>query len=136
MRSRQGGVGSKKSSLIDSIIGNANKARDRAVKMYAGGTVHTPIPHNATGYLNDSKLGRDLLMNGNNNHQHAYKLTSTGRGKTPHQKPGSPKRRKHSGGKRSHSRPRSSKHGGQPRAANFQAKFFDPKQLLNGYNMS
>ena len=136
-RSRQGVIGSKKSSLIDSVLGNSTKAKERAAKMYAGATVHTPTPNNNTGFLNDSKLGREfLMMNGNNNHQHPYKMTSTGRGKTPHQKPGSPKRRKHSGGKRSHSRPRSSKHSGQPRPTNFQAKFFDPKQLLSGYNMA
>jgi len=123
---------SKKSSLIESMIGNANRARDRANQMYSGLTVHTPTPGSTNGFLNDSKLGRELLMkNANNNHQHAYKLSSTGRGKTPHQKPGSPKRRKHSGGKRSHSRPRSSKHGGHSRPTNFQAKFFDPRQLLN-----
>lgn len=133
-RSRQG-MGSKKSSLIDSVIGNANKARDRAVKMYSSGNIHTPTPGNVNGVLNDSKIGGDIvMMNANNNHQHNYKLSSTGRGKTPHQKPGSPKRRKHSSSKRSHSRPRSSKHGVQSKTSNFQAKFFDPKQLLNGYN--
>jgi RNA polymerase II subunit A small phosphatase-like protein len=131
-RSRQG-MGSKKSSLIDNTNANSNKAR--AVKMYSSGNIHTPTPGNATGVFNDSKIGGEIvMMNANNNHQHAYKLMSTGRGKTPHQKPGSPKRRKHSGSKRSHSRPRSSKHGMQSKTTNFQAKFFDPKQLLNGYN--
>lgn len=116
------------------VIGTANKARERAAKMYFSGNIHTPIPSNHTGFLNDSKIGGDvLMMNANNNHQQPYKLTSTGRGKTPHQKPGSPKRRKHSGSKRSHSRPRSSKHSGHTKPTNFQAKFFDPKQLLSGY---
>jgi len=126
-RSRQGGVGSKKSSFVDSAIGNANDARERVNQMYSSSNIHTPTPNSNLGFLNAPK---------NNNHQQPYKLTSTGRGKTPHQKPGSPKRRKHSGGKRSHSRPRSSKHSGGGKSSNFQARFFDPKQFVNGYNMA
>lgn len=138
VRSRQGVIGSKKSSLIESVIGNANKARERAQKMYATGNIHTPTPNsNTAGFISENKLGSDvLMMSSNNNHQHAYKLTSTGRGKTPHQKPGSPKRRKHSGSKRSHSRPRSSKQSGVPKQPKFPIQVFDPKLLLNSYNMS
>jgi hypothetical protein len=119
-RSRQGVMGSKKSSLIDSVIGNANKARERAARTHASGNIHTPIPSNTTGFLNDSKLAGEVLrMGANNNHQQAYKLHTTGRGKTPHQKPGSPKRRKHSSSKRSRSRPRSSKHSGHSKVNQF-----------------
>jgi hypothetical protein len=137
-RSRQGVIGSKKSSLIESVIGNANKAKERALKMHPSGNIHTPTPNGNLGFFSENKMpsGDILMMNANNNHQQPYKLTSTGRGKTPHQKPGSPKRKKHSKEKRSHSRPRSSKHSGGQKFSNFQARFFDPKQFVNGYNMS
>jgi hypothetical protein len=128
VRSRQGVIGSKKSSMIDSLIGNANKARERAQKMYSATNIHTPTPSNDGPFYNDSKLGSSdvLMMNSNNNHhQHTYKLTSTGRGKTPHQKPGVPKKRKNSGSnKRSSSRPRSSKNPGVTKVTPFPAKFF------------
>lgn len=139
IRSRQGVIGSKKSSMIDSMIGNANKARERAQKMYSATNIHTPTPSNEGLLFNDSsKRGNDIMMMGanNNHHQHIYKLTSTGRGKTPHQKPGSVKRRKASGSnKRSQSRPRSSKNSGAGKQNAFQPKFFDPKLMLNSYNM-
>lgn len=138
VRSRQGNIGSKKSSMIDSMIGNANKARERAQKMYSATNIHTPTPSNDGLLFNDSKRGGELLMMGanNNHHQHIYKVNSTGRGKTPHQKPGSVKRRKTgSSNKRSHSRPRSSKNSGAGKHNAFQAKFFDPKLMLNSYNM-
>ena len=133
-RSRQGVVGSKKSSLIDSVIGNVNRAKERAHKMYSTGTIHTPTPNNNQNFVNDSKFASDILMMNANNNHHTFKLTSTGRGKTPHQKPGSPKRRKNSGGKRSHSRPRSGKQTGVQKANTFHAKFFDPKALINEYS--
>lgn len=140
VRSRQGVIGSKKSSMIDSMIGNATKARERAQKMYTamGVNIHTPTPSNDGLLFNDSKRGAEILMMGanNNHHQHIYKVNSTGRGKTPHQKQGSVKRRKPSGsGKRSHSRPRSSKNSGAGKQNAFQAKFFDPKLMMNTYNM-
>jgi hypothetical protein len=128
VRSRQGVIGSKKSSMIDSMIGNATKARERAQKMYSATNIHTPTPSNDGLLFNDSKRGADILMMGanNNHHHHIYKVNSTGRGKTPHQKPGSVKRRKTSGSnKRSHSRPRSSKNSGGGKQHAFQTKFYN-----------
>ena len=85
VRSRQGVIGSKKSSMIDSMIGNANKARERAQKMYSATNIHTPTPSNDGLLFNDSKRGGELIMVGanNNHHQHIYKVNSTGRGKSP-----------------------------------------------------
>jgi len=118
--------------LIDSVIGNVNKARERAQQMYSTGTIHTPTPSNPN-FGTENKFTTDgLMLNSNTNH--TYKLTGTGRGTTPHQKPGSPKRRKNSGGKRSNSRPRSSKHSGVQKSNTFHAKYFDPKAIINGYN--
>lgn len=44
VKARQRMIGSKKSSLINSVIGNVNKARERAHQMYMSGTIHAPTP--------------------------------------------------------------------------------------------
>ena len=123
----------KKLSMIDNLMGGySNKGSERMHKMYSATNIHSKglAYENPFQSENEVRSSEIFMMGTNNNHhQHFYKLSQTGRGKTPHQEPGIAKQRKEKEGrKRSNSRPKSSKYPGEKKEASYNSEFFYPNK--------